>query len=120
MPSPSAHFAAIAGWNAHGDRSARATRTPAGSPREARLGEHEVATHLVDDVELVDRDRALLHARAAARARPELLFGDVGVEQSMLHALAGRSAAGVVAFAAASTRAQNSMPVAVSAGATSP
>src|SRR6185437_3912630 len=51
---------------------------------EARLGEHEVAPQLVDDLELVDRHRALLYAGAAARAGPELRFADVGVEQPML------------------------------------
>src|SRR5262249_42013363 len=46
--------------------------------------------HLVDDVELVDRDWALLQARAAARACPELLFRDVAVEQAMLEDIGRR------------------------------
>src|SRR5688572_16597878 len=47
-----------------------------------RLAQHEVAAHLVDDVELIDRDGTLLHARATAGAGPELFFRDVLVEQA--------------------------------------
>ena len=92
MSIPSAHFARSPGLNAHGE-PLRSSDSNAGwiSARKARLREHEVAPQLVDDVELVDRDRALLHARAAARARPELLLGDVVVEQPVLDHRRGRA-----------------------------
>ena len=51
---------------------------------EARLHQHEIAPELIDDVELVDADRAFLHAGPAARARPQLLFGDPVVEQLLV------------------------------------
>ena len=39
--------------------------------REARLHQHLVATHVDDRVDVLDVDRALLHARSAGRAAPE-------------------------------------------------
>ena len=78
---------------------------------KSRLAEHEVAAHLVDDVELIDRHRTLLNAGATARARPELLFADVGVEQPVLQHLCGGRRAGVVAFAVQQRGAQKLHPV---------
>ena len=44
---------------------------------------HQLATELVDDIELIDGDRALRHAGAAGRALPELFLGDVVVEEAI-------------------------------------
>ena len=43
----------------------------AGLGREARLHEHLVAAHLDDGVDVLDVDRALLHARPAGETRPQ-------------------------------------------------
>jgi hypothetical protein len=51
--------------------------------REARLHQHQVATQLIDDIELVDRHRALDDAGAATGAGPEFVFGDEVVEQAI-------------------------------------
>ena len=47
--------------------------------REVRLHEHLVAAHVVDVVDVLDVDGALLHAGAAVRARPQ----DVGVDDAV-------------------------------------
>src|SRR5581483_5076735 len=44
--------------------------------REARLHHHEVAAQVDDVVDVLDRDRALVHARAAGHAVPDHLLGD--------------------------------------------
>ncbi len=51
---------------------------------EARLAEDEVAPELVDDGELIDGDGALVDAGAARGTGPELLLGDVAVEEGAL------------------------------------
>src|SRR5207247_6660322 len=67
--------------------------------REARLAQHQVTAHLIDDVQLIDGDRTLLHAGAAARAGPQLVFGDVLVEEPVLQRFLGRASLCVRSFA---------------------
>ena len=71
------------------DVAAHAPRVPAvlevahhhaGLGREARLDQHLVAAHVVDVVDVLDVDRALLDAGAAVGARPQ----DVGVDDPAL------------------------------------
>ena len=47
---------------------------------------------------MLDADRAFLNAGAAGRTLPELFFGDVLVEQAVLHDFADAAGARVVAF----------------------
>ena len=56
---------------------------------KATLVQHQPATQLVDDVQLVDAHRAFRHAGAAAGAGPELLFRDVVVEQTIPEGVSG-------------------------------
>jgi len=80
--------------------------------REARFGQHQIATHLVDDVQLVDRHRTLLHAGATARAGPQLFFGDVGVEEAIGDDLRRGCRAGVATFSMHEPRMHELHPVA--------
>ena len=87
----------------------RPLNSPLSSDGNVRLDQHLVAAHVHDVVDVLDVDRALLHARAARRTRPQHVRVDrprqsAGADQRLV--LLGEHAARAATCASSSARQQ--------------